>query len=114
MNARVVGVLLAADCATGLPASESPPRQHNGRSPELNPDDDAARYGAALELNARLRPKRPGSPTRGGLRPVDGEGAADEARYGGDGAQRAPAGDGRPAPGHGPADGYSRRPPRTG
>ena len=77
------------------------------------PDDDAARYEAALELNARLRAQAAQIPHDGG--PSDGEGADDAARYREamelNARLRATAAE---LPGYGPADGLQQAPAADG
>ena len=79
------------------------------------PDDDAARYEAALELNARLRAQAAQIPsTDAGYGPSDGEGD-DEARYAAamelNARLRATA---QQIPGYGPADGLQQAPADDG
>ena len=79
------------------------------------PDDDAARYEAALELNARLRAQAAQIPsTDAGYGPSDGEGD-DEARYAAamelNARLRATA---QQIPGYGPADGLEKAPAADG
>ena len=80
------------------------------------PDDDAARYEAALELNARLRAQAAQLPsTDAGYGPSDGEGADDEAKYQAamelNARLRATAAQ---LPGYGPADGLQQAPAADG
>ena len=80
--------------------------------PNSTPDDDAARYEAALELNARLRAQAAQIPDDGaGYGPSDGEGDDDEARYRAamelNARLRATAAQ---LPGYGPADGLQQAP----
>ena len=79
-------------------------------------DDDAARYEAALELNARLRAQAAQLPDDGaGYGPSDGEGDDDEARYAAamelNARLRATAAQ---LPGYGPADGLQKAPAEDG
>ena len=79
-------------------------------------DDDAARYEAALELNARLRAQAAQLPDDGaGYGPSDGEGDDDEARYAAamelNARLRATAAE---LPGYGPADGLQKAPAEDG
>ena len=74
------------------------------------PDDDAARYAAALELNARLRAQAAQIPsTDAGYGPSDGEGDDDAAKYQAamelNARLRATA---QQIPGYGPADGLQK------
>ena len=84
--------------------------------PNSTPDDDAARYEAALELNARLRAQAAQIPDDGaGYGPSDGEGDDDEARYRAamelNARLRATAAQ---LPGYGPADGLQQAPAEDG
>ena len=80
------------------------------------PDDDDARYEAALELNARLRAQAAQIPDDGaGYGPSDGEGDDDDARYAAamelNARLRATA---QQIPGYGPADGLQQAPAADG
>ena len=84
--------------------------------PNSTPDDDEARYQAALELNARLRAQAAQIPDDGaGYGPSDGEGDDDEARYRAamelNARLRATAAQ---LPGYGPADGLQKAPAEDG